>query len=167
MAKECPKEFTPSSLKKELGQLNSLIIYGPRTGARDKDFNITPPLPPSLPNIDVKVSYVESLRPDSPLELSNGGSVIAYTESLERSVPIFLETKSKKTIAVKENIIYCDSWLDDDGLDKFMSIACAEGKIPTQNMPEGVRVIQTRTEEFWFNYSPKKSRDQVWPYFTC
>ncbi|WP_218044851.1 beta-galactosidase [Kiloniella majae] len=147
----------PSSLKKELGQLNSLIIYGPRTGARDKDFNITPPLPPSLPNIDVKVSYVESLRPDSPLELSNGGSVIAYTESLEGIAPIFLETKSKKTIAVKENnIIYCGSWLDDDGLDKLMSIACTEAKIPTQHMPEGVRVTQTRAEEFWFNYSQKE-----------
>jgi beta-galactosidase len=56
------------------------ILLGPRTGARDGDFRIPLPLPPALPDWDLTVSRVESLRPDMPEPLRGGGAVTGYRE---------------------------------------------------------------------------------------
>ena len=60
-------------LKTALAASDAEVVIGPRSAARDADFAIPLPLPPSLADLDVTVSRVESLRPDMPVAVGVGG----------------------------------------------------------------------------------------------
>ena len=59
----------PADLKNALSNTSSEVILGLRTCARDENFKISTPLPLNLPNSDLSVVRVQSLRPDMPIKL--------------------------------------------------------------------------------------------------
>ena len=141
-------------LKLTLHNTKAHVLYGPRTAARDQYFNIPTPLPPAIAGLDLYISRVESLRPDMPLALAEGGAVIGYFEELEGTSEVELRTQQGAPAAMtSDHKTYCGGWLDDAGLDRLIALLCDKSGIATRALPEGVRVRQTATEEFWFNYS--------------
>ncbi|UWR65328.1 beta-galactosidase [Phaeobacter inhibens] len=154
----------PDNLRGALADATGLRLYGPRTAARDEDFRIpTSPLPPALQGLDIAVAAVESLRPDMPLPLANGdGAVVGYLETLDGEGSVLIETSAGHAVAVAaDNQVYCAGWLDPLGLDHLIATLCARAGVNIRKMPEGVRMRQTATEEFWFNHLAEPVETEV------
>ncbi|WP_282093849.1 beta-galactosidase [Epibacterium ulvae] len=144
----------PDDLKRTLAASQAQVIYGPRSAARDASFNIPNPLPPALPGLDVIVSRLETIRPDMPRPLKGGGAAILYVEELEGTGEPILHTNAGEVIAMRDgHQIYCGAWLDDDGFDMLLRQLAIEAGLTVRDLPEGIRVRQTATEEFWFNHT--------------
>ena len=145
-------------LRQALNDAKGHVLYGPRTGARDEGFAIPVPLPPAIKGLDVTVSRVESLRPDMPVTLTDGGAVTGYLEELEGSADVLMQTSQNLPVAMAtDNQIYCGAWLDAAGLDVMVALLCDRAGVERQQMPEGVRTRRTATEEFWFNHTTQSA----------
>ncbi|MEK0162672.1 beta-galactosidase [Phaeobacter sp. A36a-5a] len=154
----------PDHLRAALATAAAQVLYGPRTGARDADFNIpTSPLPPALDGLDIVVAAVESLRPDMPLPLAQvDGAVTGYLETLDGQGETLIETANGQPVAVAAgNKVYCAGWLDAAGLDHLVAMLCKRAKLRICKMPLGVRRRQTATEEFWFNHLAEAVETEV------
>ncbi len=153
----------PQDLKAALAAGGAEVLYGPRSGARDGQFNIpTNPLPPALPGLDVTVARVESLRPDMPIALAGGGAATRYLEELEGSAEVVLATEAGAPVAMREGRqTYCGGWLDAAGLDRLIATLGAAAGLSLRQMPEGIRTRRTATEEFWFNHRAEAVETEV------
>ncbi len=142
------------ALKQALMTSEAQLVFGPRSGARDQDMNIPVPLPPALPGLDATVTYVESLRPDMPIPLEGGGHVVGYQETLEGSATPSLSTENGTTVVVSEGrVSYVAGWLDLSGWRRVLQEACVQAGLETLDLPDGLRLRDTGTERFWFNYT--------------
>ncbi len=150
-------------LKTALAGSDAHVVYGPRSAARDVQFNIpTTPLPPALPQLDVTVSRLETLRPDMPVALDGAGHAISYLEELEGTAEALVQTQSGAPVVMAEGQqVYCGAWMDTDGFDTLVQTMAARVDLPLRSMPEGVRLRETATEEFWFNYSAHPVETEV------
>ena len=64
----------PDDLKTALSGSEAEVLIGPRSAARDGDFTIPVPLPPAWPGLDVTVTRLETIRPDMPIPVAEGGT---------------------------------------------------------------------------------------------
>ncbi len=142
-------------LKQALIDAPGQVIFGPRSGARDEDFVIPPQLPPALPGRDLKVVRVESLRPDMPVSVQGGGQIKGYLEAVEGGENALLETSNGDPIAValSDTNTYMAGWGDQNTIKRLIVLHAQKVGIPTLDMPDGLRVRETKSERFWFNYS--------------
>lgn len=141
-------------LRDALSNAEGIVLYGPRSGARDEGFQIPIPLPPAIAGLDVTVSRVQTLRPDIPEPLEGGGAVTGYLEELEGQAPVIMSLPAGAPVVMgQSNQIYCGGWLDDTALDHLMRLLCDQADLPTRSLPDGIRVRQTAKEEFWFNHT--------------
>jgi beta-galactosidase len=144
----------PDELKSALGECEAQVIYGPRTGARNAEMGIPNPLPPAIAHLDVTVSEVESLRPDCPTSLTTGGHVINYRDVLCGGATPMLTTANGDPVAMRTGRqTYLGGWLDETALQVFLCEICGTAGIETINLPDGVRIRDTGSERFWFNYN--------------
>ncbi len=141
-------------LKAALGASDAQVVYGPRTSARNAEMGIPTPLPPAIPSLDVTVVAIESLRPDCPVPMKDGGHVINYRDVLEGAAEAVLHTATGEAVAMRDGTqTYLGGWLDGVALHTFLQGLCEDAGIATLDLPEGVRVRDTRKERFWFNYT--------------
>jgi beta-galactosidase len=147
----------PQDLKRALNTCGAQMIIGPRTGARDADFNIpTDPLPPAWPDSDLTVARVQSIRPDMPVALEGAGVVQGYLEQIEGGGAVVMQTTDGAPVAVRcgARVTYMAGWGDDAAHMRLIrSIVPNLQMQEMQEMPEGVRRRHTGAETFWFNYS--------------
>ena len=140
--------------KQALAASDALVVLGPRTGDKDNNMNTPLPLPPALPGLDVMVSRVESLRPDMPVELANGGAITRYREELDGTAEVIESTLDGDAAAVASgNLIYIAGWLDQKAAKRIYRAACERSGIETVDLPDGLRRRAIVSECFWFNYS--------------
>ncbi len=133
------------------------VVLGPRGGAKDANMNTPVPLPPSVKGLDITVARTESLRPDMPIELEQGGNISGYFEHLEGTATAIFNTKDGSAAVVEENnLLYVAGWLDKAAMKNLLTVACAKASIPVKDLPDGLRCRETDTEEFWFNYSAEE-----------
>ncbi|KIC51125.1 beta-galactosidase [Tateyamaria sp. ANG-S1] len=145
----------PDDLKATLQAVDAEVVLGPRSGARDADFNIPTPLPPAWPGSDLAVSRVQSMRPDLPVPMDGGGFVSRYLEQLEGGGAVVMRTDEGAPVAVRcaPHVTYMGGW-GDDAVHMRLIKTLLPG-LETERMPEGVRRRDTGTERFWFNYSDR------------
>jgi len=144
----------PDDLKAALSGARAQVLIGPRTGARDIDMTIPTPLPPDMPGLDVTVAYVESLRPDTPVPLTGGGSFAGLREDIEGSADIVETTTDGRPAAMANgSVTYLAGWADQTALRRILRGLCDRARVPTRDLPDSVRIRHTGTEEFWFNYA--------------
>ncbi len=134
------------------------VIVGPRFGARTPDMATPVPLPPGLPGLDVTVARVESLRPGCEMPLAKGGQVTRYRDVLDGSADV-LETvgDGAPVMVASEKLAYLGGWLDDAGLVRVVADAARRAGVALTPLPEGVRLRETATERFWFNYGASEA----------
>ncbi|WP_292287460.1 beta-galactosidase [Marivita sp.] len=144
----------PDDLKAAFLASDAQVVLGPRAGARSRDMAIPAALPPDLPGFDLKVTRVESMRPDMPVALSGGGAVTGYLDEIEGAGDPVLETETGRPVALAfGGLTYLAGWLDRAGFDRLVAQTAARAGVATRPMPEGVRIRDTGTERFWFNYT--------------
>ena len=145
----------PDDLKRALADSGAEVLLGPRSAARDQDFNIPVPLPPAWPELDVAVSRLETLRPDMPIPVAGGGAIKNWFEHLEGGPESVFETDAGMPVALRSGkTTYCGSWGDDAFFDRLVKDLTQRAGIDVLNLPKGVRVRDTGTERFWFNHNP-------------
>jgi beta-galactosidase len=47
---------------------------------------------------------------------------------------------------------YLGAWLDQQGLRRVLAGLCEGAELSTLDLPDGVRLRETGSERFWFNY---------------
>jgi len=150
-----PGIFTlPEPLKAALAAFRGTAILGPRTNSKTADFAIPVPLPPALPGLDAVVARVESLPPDVPVPLAQGGALMHWREKLEGGAEVLeaAEDGWPALVAVGK-LCYLGGWPDEAALDRILQRACAAEGIGTDPLPEGLRRRDTGTHRFLFNYN--------------
>ncbi|MDO6730995.1 beta-galactosidase [Marinovum sp. 2_MG-2023] len=150
-------------LKSALVAADAQVLIGPRSGARDEDMAIPLPLPPDIPGLDVTVAHVESLRPDMPIALADGGHVQLYREALQGSAAVAERAVDGTVAAMTEGqVTYLGAWLDESALQRLLAKACTAAGVETMVLPDGVRRRDCGDERFWFNYTAQPVTIEDW-----
>lgn len=142
----------PDALKAALAKAK-LAIVGPRSNSRSTDFAIPVPLPPALPGLDCTVARVESLPPDVPVPLRDGGNFLHWREYLEGgSTVLECSADGNPAIMAAGSVRYVGGWPDRVAMDRILAAACVETGIAAEPMPEGLRCRDASGRRFYFNY---------------
>ncbi|MCP1170521.1 beta-galactosidase [Limimaricola litoreus] len=141
-------------LKSALAGLDAEVLIGPRSGARDGEFSIPVPLPPAFPGLDVTVAHIESLRPDCPVALEQGGGFSGYREVLEGAARVIERDAQGAPAMMREGrVSYLGGWPDRQAARRILAALCARAGLNTVELPEGIRRRDTARERFWFNHT--------------
>lgn len=147
----------PDDLKAGLAHAPGQVVLGPRTAARDESFGIPLPLPPALPGAEITVDRVDTFRADTPIALTGGGAVQGYFEEVTGRFETLLTAEDGRPVAVKSGaFVYAAGWLDAAGLDRLLRPLAQASGLTLRALPEGLRIRETETERFWFNYNASK-----------
>ncbi len=142
------------ALRQALGRFTGIALVGPRTDTKTAELGIPTPLGPDLPGVDISVSLTESMPPDSVVELRDGGRFVHWFEHLEGEADVITRTAhGQPAIMGSKNLRYIAGWPDDRTLDRIIAATCAELHLETHSLPEGLRIRDTATHRFVFNYA--------------
>jgi beta-galactosidase len=143
------------SLRAALERFQGIALLGPRANSRDREFSIPVPLPPAIPGLDITVSRVESLPPGVSVDVQGGGAFLKWFEELEGSAPSALSTAGARPALVgKDRLHYLAGWPDAALWDRILGILAKGVDMPIEALPDGLRVRDTATHRFAFNYGP-------------
>ncbi len=139
-----------------LDTFDGIALIGPRTDTKTDELAIPTPLGPNLPNTDVSVVMAESLPPSDAIKLQNGGKFLHWFDHLEGDADVYLSTKAgQPAIMGSDNVRYLAGWPSDDTFDQIIGNLCDTLDIATFDLPKGLRIRDTATHRFVFNYAPK------------
>jgi beta-galactosidase len=146
------------TLELAIESFKGILITGPRTGSKTPNMHIPKQLPPIIPGIKGTVSSVESLRPNASVSVTMGGKFNCWVESLvDCNNIIEYCDDGRPAIIGQSDRQYIAGWPDQDFLIRIFSNACTTQKISATLLPSNVRVRETRSHRFWFNYSESES----------
>ncbi|MFO7805972.1 MAG: beta-galactosidase [Paracoccaceae bacterium] len=141
-------------LRAALARYDGIALIGPRTDTKDDELSMVLPLGPNLPQTDVSVVLTESIPPSDSVALTGGGAFLHWFEHLEGDAPVRLATKDgRPAIMGGANLRYLAGWPSDDTFDSLVRELAQEAGVETVPMPEGLRIRDTDTHRFVFNYA--------------
>ncbi|SEN52393.1 beta-galactosidase [Palleronia pelagia] len=139
--------------------LTGTAILGPRTNAKTTEMAIPVPLPPALPGLDTAVARVETVPASGAVPLAQGGTLQHWIETLDGDAEVIETTADgAPTLVAAGKLHYLGGWPDAEALDRILRRACAAEGIETLDLPDGLRLRDTDTHRFWFNYAPEPVR---------
>jgi len=104
----------------------------------------------SLNQIDEPSKLADTMASHMALKIAEKQELL----EIEGAADVVLRTSSGGAVAMQTgNVTYMGGWGDDDALDVLIGNLCAGAGLTTLSMAEGVRIRDTATERFWFNYS--------------
>ena len=131
-----------------------LSLIGPRTNSKTTEFATPVPLPPNLPGLNATIARVESLPPDVPVPLTNGGNFLHWREKLETTAQIVeAATDGWPALIRAGGLHYLAGWPDEVAFARILTAICQEIGLETDPLPEGLRLRDTATHRFMFNYN--------------
>lgn len=145
-----------SSLRKALAAYKGIALLGPRTDTKTAEISIPTPMGPDLGPVDVSAVITESIPPSDKIKLEGGGSFVHWFEHLEGTAPVHLMTKSgKPAIMGGDHLRYLAGWPNDKAFDRIIGSLCDSAGIQTLQLPDGLRIRDTASHRFVFNYAPE------------
>lgn len=146
-------DYLKSLIAQDNLQADTQIVLGPRTGARTDDMQMPVPLAPAVKGLNCSVRQVESLRPDMPIALKNGGYIQSYREFLDHDCAVIETTDDgEAALVTQNNLSYLAGWPDQDALRRILGDQAHRAGLQTQQLPDGLRCRETGNDIFWFNY---------------
>ena len=139
-------------------QFEGIVLAGPRSGSKTPAFSIPDTLPPNLPTsiIDVTVSHVESLPDYCPVGVSQlAGDVRFWREILMPGAgcEVLASSDDDEPLLVKQGgFHYLGGWPDAAVLGQIVDLLAEKCDLPTQSLPEGVRIRRDDNVTYVFNY---------------
>ncbi len=144
-----------NTLTEALSRADGIVVVGPRSGSKTKDFHIPAGLPPDLPSqlLDVKVVRVETLPDNVPVPIKGGGNVFKWRDKIETSAAVHFETEDGWPVLVgRERFFYLAALLDDDAHAAVTRKLADLAGLHAVNLPAGVRTRKAGDTTFVFNY---------------
>ena len=156
-----PGLFTLSApLRAALTRFEGIALLGPRTNSKTPEFAIPLPLGPNLPGLDVTVTLAESLPPGASEPLAGGGHFRHWVEHLEGTAPVTRRTLAgRPALMGKGPLRYLAGWPDDATFFTLIRDLATEAGLETHDLPDGLRLRDTSTHRFVFNYA---AHPQAW-----
>ena len=143
----------PTALLSALVAAGTPCLVGPRGNLMTEDMSTALPLGPGLPGLDAQVVRVESLPPDTARAAKDGGAVLHWSETLQGTAPARIETEDGAPVLVGDGpLFYLGGWPDALLWERIVRLLCAD--LPLTPLPEGLRLRDTGTHRFAFNYAP-------------
>ncbi|WP_370401124.1 beta-galactosidase [Sulfitobacter sp. JB4-11] len=143
----------PDGLAEVLADSGATCLLGPRTGLVTHDLSITLPFGPNLPGLDLTVTQVESLPPGTARPATVGGAVHHWAETLEGSAQASMTlTDGAPLLMGNGRLHYLGGWPDPDLWARIITLLANRAKLPLSNLPDGLRLRDTATHQFGFNY---------------
>jgi beta-galactosidase len=134
---------------------DAMALIGPRTDTKTEHLSIPTPLGPNIASLHASVALTESLPPDVGVPLENGGQFVHWREILEGDAPVQLRTTDGHSAIVGDKLRYLAGWPDDPTWDLILRDLCAEVGLTHHALPDGLRLRDTDTHRFVFNYAPE------------
>jgi beta-galactosidase len=143
-------------LKAALATFDGIALIGPRSDTKTAELSMPIPLGPNLPDTDITIALTESIPPSDSIPLQGGGQFLHWFEHLEGDAPVHLTTNAgQPAIMGGDTIRYLAGWPDDATFDMIIGSLCDQLEIKTYDLPKGLRLRETTTHRFVFNYAPK------------
>ncbi len=143
------------ALRTAIENFDGHLLIGPRTGSKTENFSIPAGLAPDLPQnlLDAKVARVDSTDPRHNVSVKGGGAVGHWRERLDTRAQIVIEDEEDFPVLVAQGKLHYLAASGDRALmQRIVDHLLTEAKVPTLNLPAGVRC---RTRDKWrvyFNY---------------
>ena len=148
--------FAPGLLTVPAKLSGGLVVAGPRAGSKTEELSIPSGLVPQIAGLKTKVTYVESLPPFAPMAVTGGGAFEKWREAIETEDTVILRLDNGAPAAVRaDDIIYLAGAPDPSLWRRLLEQLAQEEGLPILDMPRDIRVRDTDTHRFWFNYGPK------------
>ena len=133
-----------------------LVVAGPRAGSKTEELTIPESLVPQIAGLATKVTYVESLPPFAPMSLKGGGAFEKWREAIETDDAVILQLEDGAPAAVRaDDMIYLAGWPNPSLWRRLLVQVAQEQGLPIMDLPRDIRIRDTQTHRFWFNYGPK------------
>ena len=143
-------------LQSALARFAGTAILGPRTNAKTPEMAIPVPLPPNMPGLNATVARVESLPPAASVALAGGGTIRHWFEHLDTTAEVLETTTGGQPVLVRAGAVqYLAGWPDDGTLTRLLARACADLGLPTETLPDALRLRRTATHRLAFNHGPE------------
>lgn len=144
----------PDGLLAQVDRHSGAVLLGPRAGSRTENFSIPVELPPSIEQLNCKISYVETLARGAERELQQGGQAHTWLECLETNEEVVETLSDGAPILIKSGAThYLAACLDEAALGRVLKRLCQQLGINTQSLPEGLRMRNTASHQFIFNHN--------------
>ena len=143
------------SLGIAIKEASAPVVLGPRFNSKTQNFAIPVPFPPAIGSLNVEVVTSESTPPGVEIGVEGGGSVIRWRETIEGDAPVLLATSDGEPLLVGERIKYLAGWPDEALWDRLAATWLADARVEHRALPDGLRVRDTDTHRFIFNYGSK------------
>jgi beta-galactosidase len=128
-------------------------LLGPRTNLMTPEMSTALPLGPDLCGLQAKVIRVESLPPGVQRPVAGGGAVLHWAETLEGDAQVVLAGDNGAPLLVRAGPLhYLAGWPDAALWARLVRVICAD--LPLMPLPEGLRLRDTGSHRFAFNYGP-------------
>jgi len=146
----------PDNLRRAIETFQGEIVIGPRSGSKTHDFQIPAALPPDISGLDCQIIAVESLRPDSSIDLVKGGTFKIWNEHVETNAPI-LEMRADGLPALlgEGGLHYLTGWPDECAMDRILSGLADKIDLATEPMTGGLRCRDWGDCRLYMNYGNK------------
>ena len=142
------------NLRAALQRFQGTALLGPRTDTKTNELAIPNPMGPNIGGLDVTVALTESMPPDDQIAVVDGGAFVHWFEHLEGDAEVYLATETgQPAIMGNANIRYLAGWPDAATFDRIVRSLCDERGLETHDLPEGLRIRDTDTHRFIFNYA--------------
>ena len=149
--------FAPGLLTVPTTLKGGLIVAGPRAGSKTEELTISTESNPGIPGLKTKITYVESLPPFAPMTLSGGGAFEKWREAIETQDRVILQLEGGEPAAIRAgDIIYLAGWPDPSAWRRLLVKFAQEKNLPIMDLPKEIRIRDTETHRFWFNYGPNE-----------
>lgn len=149
--------FAPGLLTVPTTLKGGLIVAGPRAGSKTEELTISTESNPGIPGLKTKITYVESLPPFAPMMLSGGGAFEKWREAIETQDRVILQLEGGEPAAIRAgDIIYLAGWPDPSAWRRLLVKLAQEKNLPIMDLPKEIRIRDTETHRFWFNYGPNE-----------
>ena len=134
-----------------------VVIFGPRSGSKTRQFSIPEELPPGPLQrlLHVRVIEVSSLRPGAKIEIH--GAITGHAERWCELVETTAEALATfadgaPALVANGNFFYLAAWPDAGALAAVMRLVCRKAGLSTIELPAAVRLRRRGDFTFAFNY---------------
>lgn len=150
----------PPALMAAMTACTAACLIGPRSNLVTDEMGLAVPLGPNLPGVAAQVTRVESLPPGSVRKVRGGGALVHWLETLEGTADPLLQTEDEEAavLVVQDNIHYLAGWPDHDLGARIVAMMAEEVDLPLAALPTGLRLRDTATQRFAFNYGAEAVR---------
>lgn len=150
--------IVPEELRDRLLASEMVVLLGPRSASKTRDFQLPPGLPLSVfgAALPLCVSRVESLPPGHIEPVAGGGHVERWLEQVEGDIaPRLCLESGAGLLWAHRHLRYLAGWPSPDLLGRLLRDAAAEAGLATIDLPDGLRLRRRGELVFAVNYAPE------------